>query len=263
MLNPLSNATMYGKGVFTTLVFADSAPLYWEMHASRLAADAARIGLEIPDLALIQRELKDVVRRCGHPGGRARVTISDPNTARIWSAGSDMRPFVSIVTGKHRTLPQAFRLTISDFAVNSRSPLAGVKSCNYLENLMALDAARSDGFDEALRLNERGEIAGAACANVFWIKNGRLFTPGVATGCLAGTTRALILSEFEVEQVAHGIDAIRNADAVILTSAGIGAKRATFENGLLAANDVADNLIRRIAELYQLSDQNSIQSVGE
>ena len=84
-------------------------------------------------------------------------------------------------------------LTVSPYRINSKSPLAGVKSCNYLENILAWEAAKAHGFDEAIRLNEKGEIASACLANVFWKKNGEIFTPPLETGCLKGTTRGYVL----------------------------------------------------------------------
>ena len=102
------------------------------------------------------------------------------------------------------------------------SPLAGVKSCNYLENLLAFDDARKRGFDEALRLNERGEIASACMANIFWLLDGRLYTPSLATGCLRGTTREFIMENLECHETEASLEILNEADAIFLTSAGIG-----------------------------------------
>jgi branched-subunit amino acid aminotransferase/4-amino-4-deoxychorismate lyase len=87
---------------------------------------------------------------------------------------------------------------------------------------MAIDKARTGGFHEAIRLNERGEVASACMANLFWLKGGKLFTPSLETGCLAGTTREFVLENLECEEVVTGIEAIQEADSIFLTSAGIG-----------------------------------------
>ena len=111
---------------------------------------------------------------------------------------------------------------VGSYLINSTSPLAGIKSCNYLEKILALDEARNRGFDEAVCLNERGEIVSACMANLFWLTDGRLFTPSLKTGCLAGTTREYLLENLECLEVVRGIDALNNADSIFLTSAGIG-----------------------------------------
>ncbi|MEO6589891.1 MAG: aminotransferase class IV, partial [Pyrinomonadaceae bacterium] len=111
---------------------------------------------------------------------------------------------------------------ISPFLVNSTSPLAGVKSCDYLENIIALEEAEQRGFDEAVRLNERGEIVSACMANIFWRKSGRLFTPLLKTGCLAGTMREFVLENEDGFEIKMSLDSLENADEIFLTSAGLG-----------------------------------------
>jgi branched-subunit amino acid aminotransferase/4-amino-4-deoxychorismate lyase len=122
------------------------------------------------------------------------------------------------------------RLTVSPFLVNSTSPLAGVKSCNYLENLLSLEEAERRGFDEAIRLNEKQEIVSAGAANVFWIKNKKIHTPALETGCLAGTTREFLSENIAVHEVKSRLNEIIEADEVFLTSAGIGVCPADFGN---------------------------------
>jgi branched-subunit amino acid aminotransferase/4-amino-4-deoxychorismate lyase len=59
-------------------------------------------------------------------------------------------------------------------------------------------------------------------ANVFWLKDDKLFTPALTTGCLAGTTREYVLEKINCEEVEVAIDALSDADAIFLTSAGLG-----------------------------------------
>ncbi|MCA1590441.1 MAG: aminotransferase class IV [Acidobacteria bacterium] len=72
-----------------------------------------------------------------------------------------------------------------------------------------------------MQLNERGHVASACTANVFWLRDGQLFTPSLATGCLAGTTREFVLENFECGELAVGIEDLKTADAIFLTSAGL------------------------------------------
>jgi branched-subunit amino acid aminotransferase/4-amino-4-deoxychorismate lyase len=100
-----------------------------------------------------------------------------------------------------------------------------VKSCNYLENLLAKDQAKLRGFDEAIRINERSEVTSACMANLFWLNGGQLFTSSQETGCLAGTTREFILDNFNCREVTADLDELSTADSIFLTSAGIGIRQ--------------------------------------
>lgn len=126
------------------------------------------------------------------------------------------------MTGEPRRVPESLKLTVSPFRINSQSPLAGVKSANYLENLLSLEEAKRRGFDEAVRLNEKDEVVSAATANIFWTRGGEIFTPALAAGALRGTTRDFLLENFAVCQRRAALEELKSADEIFLTSAGIG-----------------------------------------
>lgn len=142
------------------------------------------------------------------------------------------------MTGDLRPVPEEFRLTVSPYTVNSCSPLVGVKSCNYLENLLAIDEAKKRGFHEAIRVNERGFVTGGCMSNIFWLKDEVLYTPSLSTGCLAGTTREFVLESMECREVGIVIDGLNKAEEIFLTSAGLGVARvAEFEGRPLQKSD--------------------------
>ena len=68
-------------------------------------------------------------------------------------------------------------------------------------------------------------------ANIFWIKNEQLYTPVLATGCLAGTTREFVIENLACEEVEAGTAELAKADAIFMTSAGIGIIAAAELNG--------------------------------
>ena len=218
------NISLYGNGVFTTSSFYDSELFLWEKHWKRLTANAAQLGIDIS--AYAERNVKDTVSKAieenRSANGRVRMTFLDESCPELWGGDGEKKTVLSIVIGDRRRVPNEFRLAILPHRVNTTSPLAGIKSCNYLEPLMVFDEAKNRGFDEAIRLNERGDVASACMANVFWSNGGKLYTPSLKTGCLAGTTREFILENLECEEVEAGEEAIREADEIFLTSAGIG-----------------------------------------
>lgn len=217
-------STLYGKGVFTTIAIRDGGPFLWDKHWRRLVRDSEKVGIDLVDHseASSRDELAKKLRETSCLEGRARITFSDESESALWGGDGATSIRLSIITAGQRVIPKSFRLTISPFSVNSQSPLSGVKSCNYLENILALDEARERGFAESIRLNERGLVTGGCMANVFWWTGGRLFTPSVATGCLPGTTREYVLEHLDCEEGDFAIADLKNADAVFLTSAGIG-----------------------------------------
>lgn len=223
-MNDISNFFLYGKGVFTTIAIYGGKPMLWEKHVARLLRDVQAIGLDAANVSEneLREKLAHELEKGGIVEGRARITISDETPSPIWQSESAPRRSVQVLAAGFREVPDALHVTISRYPINSCSPLAGIKSCNYLENLIAIEEAKKSGFYEAIRLNERHEVTSACMANVFWLKDGKLFMPSLKTGCLPGTTREYVLENFDCEDVEAGIEELRAADSLFLTSAGLG-----------------------------------------
>ncbi len=223
-LSAISSAALYGKGIFTTLAIYNSKSFLWEKHWERLTKNAKKIGIDLSEFSEenVKNSLLEIISKNKIINARARITFFDESASGVWAFETNKKTSLLITTGDLRKIPRNFRLTISRYRINSTSPLVGVKSCNYLENILSFDDAKAKGFDEAVQLNERGEIVSACLANIFWIKNERIFTPDLETGCLKGTTRSLIVENFPVEETKRKLAGLNDAETVFLTSSGLG-----------------------------------------
>ena len=124
----------------------------WEKHWRRLNDNAEKIGVDLSEFSeeCLINALDDLIEKNEVENGRARITFFDESASRIWNFETERKTSVLIITDDLREVPENLRLTISPFLVNSTSPLADVKSCNYLENILALEEAKRRGFDEAV-----------------------------------------------------------------------------------------------------------------
>ncbi len=225
-----SSAALYGKGIFTTVAVHDSVPFLWEKHWRRFIDNAQKIKINLSEFSeeTTLKSLFSIVEKNNFTHGRARLTFYDESPSSIWQTNAKPRINLLIQTADLGDVANEFRLTVSPYRINSTSPLAGVKSCNYLENILALEDAKAKNYDEAVRLNERGEIVSACMANIFWKKDLSIFTPTLETGCLNGTTREFVLENFTVEQRRASLAELIEADEIFLSSARIGVVKASF-----------------------------------
>lgn len=242
-LHAISPAALYGKGIFTTVAVYGGKPFLWEKHWKRLNENAAKTGINLHDFSedIVKNALAEVIDQNRVDNGRARITFFDESASGIWSLETNRNTSFLITTADLEEA-KALNLTVSPYPINSRSPLANVKSCNYIENILAFENAKARGFDEAVRLNERGEIASACLANLFWIKGERIFTSTLATGCLAGTTREFLLENFSIEEKKAALEELEEADEIFLTSAGIGIKSAAEIDGKVFGSSITKEL---------------------
>lgn len=243
-LPAISTAAFYGRGIFTTLAIYNGKPFQWEKHWKRLIENAEKIRLDLSEYSenKIKQNLRRIIEKNKLTHSRARLTFFDESSNKFWQTNSNAKTSFLIVTGELLAAANNLNLTISDFRINSTSPLAGVKSCNYLDNILSLENARETKFDEAIRLNERGEIVSASMANIFWIKNKKIFTPSLDTGCLRGTTRSFVLENFTVKETNANLAKLKNADEIFLTSAGIGIANVKSLDKKFFVNEITNHI---------------------
>lgn len=233
-LHAVTSAALYGRGVFTTVAVHSGRPFLWDAHWARLLAHAERVGVECDfgdnEAALL---LARLVETNGVEEGRARVHLLGRAVRGHWKLGHEGSPSdLLMMTADAWPAPEALALTVSPYRVNTCSPLVGVKTVNRLEHILAWEEARTRDFDEAVMCNERGEVASATTANIFWVKHGTVYTPALATGALAGTTRARVIELADALAVplsegAHTLHDMTDAEEIFLTSAALGVSLVT------------------------------------
>lgn len=228
----VSSAALYGRGVFTTLAVYDGEPFLWTKHWQRLSAHAAK--LDVDHTGCTEKSVGEAVRKLiavnQVTNGRARVTMLARSGRDSWKAKlpNTRKTDLLIMTGDpHRVSQNGLSIAVSPYRISTFSPLAGIKSLNYLDHILSKEEARSRDFDEAVVLNERGEIVSATTANIFWAKSGTVHTPALSTGALAGITRECVIDVANkhfiplVEGVYEMADLVE-ADEIFLTSSGLG-----------------------------------------
>src|SRR6185295_10539985 len=226
-----------GRGVFTTLAIYNSQPFLWSKHWQRLATHATK--LDIDRTGCTEKNVGEALRKLiavnQVKDGRARVILLARHGRDIWKtkAPGAKKTDLLIMTGDtQKILQTGSSLAVSPYRANTVSPLAGIKSLNYLEHVLAWEEAQSRDFDEAVVLNERGEIMSATTANLFWAKNGTLHTPALSTGALAGITRECVIEIankhfIPVLEGVYEMTDLTDADEIFLTSSSLGVAAVT------------------------------------
>jgi branched-subunit amino acid aminotransferase/4-amino-4-deoxychorismate lyase len=229
---PVSSAMLYGRGVFTTLAIYNSKPFLWSEHWQRLTTHAKR--LDIDHTGCTEKNVGEALQKLiavnQVKDGRARVIMLARHGRDIWKTRvpGAKKTDLLIITGDPQKIPQTgLSLAVSPYRANTVSPLTGIKSLNYLDHVLAWEEAQSRDFDEAVVLNERGEIVSATTANLFWAKNGTLHTPTLSTGALAGITRECVIEIANKHFIpllegVYEMNDLTDADEIFLTSSSLG-----------------------------------------
>lgn len=216
----LDHGFTVADGVFETLKVSGGEVFALRRHLDRLARSAAALGLPAPDEQQIRHAVDDTVAANAPligELGRLRITY----TAGVAALGSDRGeagPTLVVATSAMTPWPESAAVVTVPWPRNERSPLAGVKSTSYAENVLALARAHDHGAGEALMADTQGRLCEGTGSNVFLVLDGRLITPSLATGCLPGITRELVLEWSDAQEVDVSISALADASEVFITS---------------------------------------------
>ena len=221
MISQDDRGLLLGDGLFETMLAVDGVLPYLPAHLDRMAAGCAVLNLPF-ERSQAERLVREAAPAAGRFAVRLTLTAGSGGRGLDRPAAPVPRLFATAAPTAPPTAPAA--LIVAETRRNEGSPTARLKTLAYLDSVLARAEARAAGADEAVMLNNRGEVACAAAANLFWIEGGRLFTPRLDCGVLAGITRARLMASRPVEEVAVGIQALERADAVFLTNSLIGAR---------------------------------------
>lgn len=208
-----------GDGVFETLKVVQGRPFAVRRHVARLHRSAQGLGLAVPvGDATLRAAVDEVAAAAGLEQARLRITLtagtSPPGSAR----GSSQPTLIVTATPLDPWPPETTAITVP-WPRNERSAVAGVKTTSYAENVVALAEARKVGATEAIMGNTAGNLCEGTGTNVFVALDGRLVTPSLMSGCLAGVTRELLLELLpEADEEDVPLAALAEADEVLLTS---------------------------------------------
>ena len=190
---------LYGDGVFETMRSYNGRVFKSEEHLSRLKGALGAIRIKMP---YGKKEFAAAIRRLlrvnGLTNAYIRVAISRGKGRVGIDAKDDFAPTVVIVAKKFTPYrkdmyKKGISARVVHIRTNEYSPVARIKSLNYLNNIVARIEAKESGDDEAILMNTRGQVTEAATSNIFLVRGERVLTPSLECALLPGVTRKIIL----------------------------------------------------------------------
>ena len=216
----LDHGFTVADGVFETLKVVDDVPFALRRHLDRLDRSAQRMGLPVPDRAWVRDAAAETAQANAKELGalgRMRITYTS-GAAPLGSDRGEEDPTLVVAVSHATPWPESAAVITVPWPRNERSPLAGVKSTSYAENVLALAEAHRHGAGEALMPDTAGRLCEGTGSNVFLVTGGRLITPTLATGCLGGITRELVLEWTDAVEEDVPMESLLSADEVFITS---------------------------------------------
>lgn len=206
----IDNGIFFGAGVFETILINNGAK-FLEFHMKRLK-EALNV-LNIKEISLKEEEvIFDYIKSLKCNNKALKITVTEKNI---------------IITLRNNTYTEdmykkGLSLKISSVLRNSTSIMPKIKSVNYIENIIEKRKAIENGFDDALFFNEKGFLCETAVANIFCIKEKKIYTPNLKNGLLNGTVRQWITKNFKVYEENINLEMLIGMDEIFITNSLVG-----------------------------------------
>jgi branched-chain amino acid aminotransferase len=149
---------------------------------------------------------------------------------------------------------------IEDNAIPARAKICGA----YANSALASDDARRSGFDEAILLNESGQVTEGATCNLFMMRKGRLITTSITENVLEGITRDSVMElarrELDLEVVERPIDRseLYICDELFLTGTAVGIAPVVRVDHRTVADGAVGRVTRSLRQLYFLATRGHL-----
>ena len=215
----LDHGMIVGDGVFETIKIEDGKPFALTRHLDRLTSSANGLGLESPDHETLREGVTATMAGLDIEFGRIRITFTS-GMGPLGSPRGKTTPTMVVITEPCPRPPATSTIVTVPWARNEKGAIAGLKTTSYAENALMVEYALARGASEAVMPNTVDNLCEGTGSNIFYVVDGQIRTPTLASGCLAGVTRALILKwcrdELDIVECDEPIEVLERADEVFL-----------------------------------------------
>ena len=224
----LNRSFKYGDGLFETMRVFKGKILFLEQHFLRLRHGMGILGLAYePSLffILLEKELYRAIELNGaEQQARLRLHVYRAGTGAYAPLDDSPYYLIEAYALKQDGLQQPYSVSLGFFPqlALGYTPLSACKTASALPYVLAARYAKTQGWDDALIMGVGG-IAESSAANVFLIKNKRISTPPLTSGCLPGVMRGVVMQLAQQMRIPFqekniSLRDVRQADEVFLTN---------------------------------------------
>lgn len=245
---PTDRSFALGDGLFETVRVFAGKPVWLNEHLSRMESSARFAGIHFPDKGKLESACKEVIDKNETLNGFLRITLSRGISPTGRFGDKPEESFFAIIAGSLNSVSEPMKAGLAPWPVNESDPSIRHKTTSRFSAVIASQIASERGLDELIFVNSGGELTEGITSNIFWSKNGNLFTPATECGLLPGITRGKVIEQakktgIEVSEDRFAKEEIFEADELFFTNSVVGARSCSeFEGKLFAKAEIANHI---------------------
>jgi 4-amino-4-deoxychorismate lyase len=231
VLDALDRGLHYGDGLFETIACRTGAPRFLDLHLERLTHGCARLAIQLPDLARLAAQIRELAAT--RPACLIKLIVTRGSaTARGYGAHGDERSRTLLL--QYEWPPQdpacwaqGVNVRTATGRLGENPALAGIKHLNRLEQVLIRGEWTDPEILEALVFSSSGWLVSGTMSNVFLVGEGRIMTPAITGAGVRGVMRRVVMREaqragFAVIETTLDAAALAAAEELFLTNARMG-----------------------------------------
>lgn len=221
---------LYGDGLFETLAIRRGRPCLWQRHLERLRLGAERLGIPMPDQRQLLQEAEQEI--AAHQTGVLKIILTRGASGRGYRPPDNAQPTRIVARSdspEYRAdiMTSGARLRCCETRLGRNPHLAGLKTLNRLEQVVARAEWSDPDIDEGLMLDSDGNLIEGTMSNLFLLRDGTLLTPDLSSCGIAGAMRSIVLDLAPPLGLSPRVEKITlqdlfGADALFVTNSLIG-----------------------------------------
>ena len=230
IIDPDNRGLRFGDGLFETIKFKNNQLILADDHFARLWQGLKLLQFNIPKLFtadLLEEKITELIRKNNQTNARIRLTVIRGNGG-LYDLHNNQPQYIiqswELPESNGGLNQNGLELCIYKKAFKMADSFSAIKHNNFLPYFMGAIFAKEEKCNDAIILNQYSKIADSTIANIFYIKNGNIYTPPISDGCIAGTMRRFIISELKnegtvVTEKSTTEEELMDADEIFLSNA--------------------------------------------
>jgi branched-chain amino acid aminotransferase len=254
---------LFGDSVYEVISTHHGHLCFVNEHLRRLRSSAQAISLEIPltDEQMV-REINNTVETAVNPESYIRIIVTrgvgaidiDPETCTNPNVLIFVKPILQYPEENYKNGINVALVSVKRNPKEALNP--GIKTGNYLNNVLAKVEARKSGAADALMLNPTGQLTECTTSNFFFVRDQRLMTPSLSCGILSGITREVVLrlareNGVLVEEGEWPSDVLQNIEEAFITGTVKMVMPVTSLDGKPIGSGKPGPITKKMMRLYQ------------
>lgn len=213
----------YGDGVFDTLLIDQAKPSHINAHFDRLTRHAAILHLTLRmTFDEYSRAVQNLIQECSIDAEKRYAlnswVIRGAAQRGLMPAGDAAPQIILKLTQAPQQFADIHAHIVTSVKRNEGSPLSRVKSCNYGDNILAIQEAAEHDCNEAIMMNNAGHVTCTSIGNIYCIEGENIITPPLSDGVIDGTIRKILIERYGAIEKSINLEMLQKSESIFMSN---------------------------------------------